>query len=210
MWQCRHAHCRDFTNMLFRFIHRFAEVHSQWQVLRCCPNASSPGVSLILMSFVTRTVVFFHERKTSRGSDRTPAPVLRLWLPPPILRPSTLSPLFLRDVSDFVFKSIPGQKDQDWKYSTPNADWKVFPSNKYTSGQILEMDIVMEYYHAVSDGGKALETMANLTDKVQNGLDIYLACVCGLVDGIKRGTLDRSFATVLLSFLRQSPTFCGF
>jgi len=62
-------------------------------------------------------------------------------------------------LSDFIFKSIPGKADPDWKYSTPNENWQVFPTNKYTSGQILEMDIVMEYYHAVSDGGNVLETL---------------------------------------------------
>lgn len=34
-------------------------------------------------------------------------------------------------------------------YSGPNSEWAVLPENQFTGGQVLEMEIVIVYYHWV-------------------------------------------------------------
>lgn len=49
-----------------------------------------------------------------------------------------------------------GQENEDTVYSTEASNWPVIDS--YTSGQVIELDIIIEYYHAVSHwwkGGEA-------------------------------------------------------
>lgn len=42
-----------------------------------------------------------------------------------------------------------GEENEDIIYSTEASNWPVIDS--YTSGQVIEVDIIIEYYHAVSE-----------------------------------------------------------
>jgi len=63
--------------------------------------------------------------------------------------------------------------NEDVVYSTPNSNWPVIDS--YTSGEVMEVHVAMEYYHAVSAAEETLEE--NISEKIQDKLVNSMYCL---------------------------------
>lgn len=83
------------------------------------------------------------------------------WLQRALHRSSGTNPVYF-----IIFVIRPqqpiGSANEKNVYSTENSNWPVIDS--YVTGQVIEIDVIIEYYHAVSGNKRLTENLTSQSD----------------------------------------------